>query len=456
MIRVLGLLVMLVLAYVGSHLYFFDSDETKDESTLSYSEEVKVEKIQSEERPEVDEASDTRPLWSLQKKLNKSRLTSSQEEVFYTNQYFDTTSKGQILLLAEVASPIYNLNQLQASDIYLARRDAKTYIYASYNIRGADFIGAVQILRLDDDGPKLLQTTIFKDTDIHNISIKQDTLYIAGASADESLSSPAVVEIRSLKDNIIDTSLEGLRVDLPSYAATSVSRVGRYVVATVGAVGGGVAIVDTRYLSNKFGIYRPKDELKFFDFPDARSLSVDRDFIYALRGTDAAILKLNRKSLADPEVIQLEGATIAEAKSTILVRRDRAFLALSDGGASVFDLKKNKVITHIPVPVVKTLDEELTTTNSISGSYRRIVTADGEAGAHVYILDRHDKVSKTASIRFQAGVSINSVAYYRGYIIMASGSGGIKIAKYINMDNDSLQDEESFFDEIDAIRASEF
>jgi len=167
-------------------------------------------------------------------------------------------SQDFLQLIASVKSPVYEYDRLQTSDIFvddtqkffrdrkeLKRSWARRYprwrrhfnrlkkfqrVYVSYNMKGPKAMGAVQVLTIArtntpyrynympfsrnfdrryiprtwvDQNIKVVvnQTIIFKDTDIHSLSVKGNRLYLAGATSNKKFKTPSMLEVIPLTRN---------------------------------------------------------------------------------------------------------------------------------------------------------------------------------------------------------------------------------------------------------------
>src|SRR5690606_25170424 len=102
------------------------------------------------------------------------------------------------------------------------------------------------------------------------------------------------------------------RVDLPSFAATSVIKVKDRIYVATGNLDGGVVEIDTSKKLPKDIVHFREIKHALYELDDARYLDYDQKHIYCVKGTDAGLWVLDRKSKAS-ELIHLNGATIPES-----------------------------------------------------------------------------------------------------------------------------------------------
>lgn len=361
---------------------------------------------------------------------------------------FDT-----LVLLAEVDPPRLDGKILQASDIYLNELSKGTRVYISYNMRGEQFAGAVQIIDIGtgENGatPKLIQTVVYNDFDVHSLTEKNGYLYLAGATGDAKFKTPAALEIIKLDSaGKIPQPYYSKRIDLPSFAATSVVKVKDQVFVSTGDRGGGVVEINNPLkLQGNFTNYTDTDH-RFYPLEDARYLAASGNYILCVKGTDAGLWVLPRDNPnASPNVLQLKGATIHESKSTVEVSEKGVLLALGDGGAQLLDSNDLHITHMIPQVIHPVLERGKTVTNAASGYFKELYTADGEAGARVFDFSSSAAATQIASINFGAGKSVNAIKYFNGYLIMAAGEGGVKIAKLYRKDKSVSDAEQRAYDD---------
>lgn len=399
--------------------------------------------------------------------LNDDQLLTNKQEILTVFSYEDTVDmnvgnyqyRGKkkhtdtLCLVAEISPPVYNGNTLQASDF----RKYKNKIYVSYNTRGAPFMGALQIIDVSKiQQPGLLQTVIFKNTDIHSLAVKKNNILLAGSTSESEYSTPACIEIIKLKNGLISSVEEyqsqSRRIDLPSYAATSAIKINKYLGVSVGAEDGGVVFIKFNK-SIKLG-YNSLTNLEYSLYPlnDARYLSKNKNITGCVKGTNGGIWIINRSEIetegVEGELINLSGATIPESKSTLQIRNNKAYLGLGDGGAQILDLESKKVLYTIDQIHSDNSASELTVTNAVSYGYKEIFTADGEGGVRVFRIN-NSSVDTLAKISFGTGISINAVHYYKKHLILAAGLGGVKIVSMKRENELKSKEEDDYFDNLE-------
>ena len=100
-------------------------------------------------------------------------------------------------LVAEVSPPSIDGQVLQATSIAMRGEGA----VVSYAMRGEPYLGAIDVFHTSRRStPRLRSQALFRDTDIHAVSLHEDHVYIAEATADPTYPYPAVLEVIRLLD----------------------------------------------------------------------------------------------------------------------------------------------------------------------------------------------------------------------------------------------------------------
>lgn len=360
-------------------------------------------------------------------------LQDLNENFFFPNPHSPMGDDRSLLkLIASVSSPVIKGQKLQASDIFIIKGNVDL-VYVSYNMVGPKSYGGVQILSLDEtrDHPvKLEQTLLFKDSEFHGVFADGNYLYLAGATTDPSFKSPAFLEILKLKKGVV-TNLRGTRIDLPSYAATSVIKGFNRVFVSSGDTMGGITSFSEKK-SWPVGIFSAK-ELRdgFYPLEDPRDLSLNGHSLYAVTGGQSSLwtrrFNGNGRGGLDTS-LPLMGANVPESKSSIIVNNNFAYLGLGDGGTQIRSLANNRILGRIPALELKHLDDALTVTNSVEIHANELFTADGEGGSRLFKIKSNGDIEQLTRIRFSEGTSVNSIKKEGNLVVFATGLGGIKVA----------------------------
>lgn len=354
-----------------------------------------------------------------------------------------------LTLVAEVDPLEHEGTKLQATEIRIHGSKA----YVSYNTGGETFLGGVEVFDISDaDAPALISSVVFTDTDVNGLAIKGSDLYLAAATSDESFDSPAILRViklvgGKLSDDITDKNI-------PSFAATDVEIFGNDVYVTSGADDGFTTVLDqtTLEVSNSFAM------------DDARSIDSDNGDIAVLSGSNgvegdsAQLVTFDKISGEIQNTFDLDGASIKHSKSTVEVKKDKAILAMGNGGTQLVCLATGEVLKTIDLPVVADLDASLTVANAATAYKRSVFMGNGEAGVYLAVDDENidskgcdastlEVIGKLALDLTSDGAtqSVNHIVYRNDVLFVAAGLGGLKVIKVddsgaTNDDDDSDND----------------
>ena len=330
-----------------------------------------------------------------------------------------------LTLVAEVSPPSINGQDLQATSITMKQNKA----IVSYNMRGAQYLGAIDVFNIRrKNRPRLKSQALFLDTDINSVSYDDGYVYAAEATGDGSFPDPAVLEKILLNGNNLVLE-NNQQLPLTSYAGTGVSAFGNTIFSTSGDDGGLFS-----FNQESFTL------ITSIPLHDARWVDVADDKVIVVQGTPGQISVYNESDLSLLGTYSFTGADIAESKSTVEIVGEKAFIAAGTGGVQVLSVNSGVVVGSVPRPDPASLglDESVVVTNSVSVDDDLLFISNGEAG--VYVAQGDDDFDDTGSeeqqeitllgmLRFEDLQSVNHVAYKSGYLIIASGLGGLKIVE---------------------------
>ncbi|MDH5216515.1 MAG: hypothetical protein OEX19_02395 [Gammaproteobacteria bacterium] len=327
-----------------------------------------------------------------------------------------------LTLVATVTPPSHEGQVLQANEIIIKGNRA----YVGYNVKGETYLGGVDVFDISDPGkPVLTSSAILNNSDVNGLAIQGNTLYLATASGNASLTSPAALEIIELDG--LDLTDNHQLIDLKSYAATDVDISGNTLYVTSGADGGQVVQIDANTLE-------VNTELAL---EDARGVDTDGLQVGVVAGTTARLLSFDSKTNENEGDYLLDGATIPFSKSTIEIKKGMAVLGLGDGGTQVVCLSDGRVLEHITPPVVAGLDSSVTVTNAATAYKRSIFISNGEAGVYVAMTDSNissnkcelDNLELVGKLQLDMKESVNHVTYRNDVLFVAAGTGGLQIVQ---------------------------
>lgn len=327
-----------------------------------------------------------------------------------------------LTLVAELAAPQLEGLTLQATSVSLHGG----FAYVSYNYRGDRHAGAVEVIQLrSGDNAVLRSQALFKDADIHALRYDQGRLYLAQGSGLASHASPAVVGVLDVNGGKLEGAMS--QAVLGSYAATSVFVDGARILATSGNTGGLYGFMDGSLVSPRH-----------VPLSDARWVDGDASRIVVAQGTPGRLAVLDRATLAVQKTLAFPGADIPESKSTVRVFGGKALVAAGLAGVRILDLASGNEVGAIARPRVAGLDSLACVANAADGSGRLVFVSNGEGGVHVArtatALEAETGAASLSPetlgrIAFKALQSVNHVAYDGKHLVVAAGSGGVKIVE---------------------------
>lgn len=375
-----------------------------------------------------------------------SRITKTNRELaieqpndplgLFDNSNIDYTLR----LIGELSAPRLDGHTLQATDIY----SDGGYAYVTYNFANDPKRGGIEVLDISDESnPRVISQLLYRNADINALWYDDGHIYIVGS---DSHTEPAF--LRKFKLSEIDNSLTGdfLTARLSSHAGNDVAVSGGMVATTSGS-NGHLSLFNTSDLSMVSSIQKN----------NLRSVKIDRTdgTLWALLGENGTAIHHNTAGEQQSDPIVFGGANQAQAKSTIDIGHSTMLTALNENGAKITCKSTGAELAHIRVNNPDRLDSTKAVTNAAAMYDGFLFTANGEAGVSLYVVrtqgdDACDirSVTKQGRVDFGQGFSANHVFYSRGYVLVADGTGGVKILNVERGDgsdsdeNDSDQDED--------------
>jgi len=336
-----------------------------------------------------------------------------------------------LTLLAEAVPPSIGGRLLQATSI--AVNGSKVVV--SYNNAGLPIVGGIDVFLIANGSKTQLKSqALFNDTKVHSITLNGN--YVFAAEADNT-DSPARFEVLGL--NGPNLTLAGSsRTQLPSFAGTCAFVSPRYVYATSGDNGG-------------LSVYSPDNSaslVKHIPLHDARWVHVDNGTVVVAQGTPGTIQVFDETTIGTAggpvAAFSFPGSTVPESKSTVQIVGEKAIVAAGDNGVLILSLRTGKVLGHVPLPDnnVLGLPKSVVVTNAVSADASTggtlLFLSNGEAGVYVAQVDTpfsqdwgetvHNPVI-VGKLQFGSLQSVNHVTYQDGLLIVAAGTGGVKIVR---------------------------
>ncbi len=344
--------------------------------------------------------------------------TSSSANLKSTDDYneIDLTKNYVFKLKAEVASPVFNNNTLQASHVTINNK----YAFVAYNTQGSKWLGGIEIFDVSDvKNPAIISSAILDNIDVSAIDYYDKKIYIVGARGDymeAGYTSPAFLEIISLTETMSFERVDTI-IDIPSYAGTDIKVVDGRIYTTSGS-DGGLTVFDADY-----------NIISSAMITDVRSVDSNCENLYVLQGQEGRVNVFSLSDMIYKETYTIGGANTPESKSEIAATNDYIFTALNEGGLSVLNLD-GTIKQNIPRPETPegSLDEN-NVTNSVSVNGDLVLIGNGESGVYIggLIKENNDNVSMLGAMQFNDYQSTNFVESKDSLIFVASGLGGLKI-----------------------------
>jgi len=335
------------------------------------------------------------------------------------------TDGMRLTLVAEVAPPVVDGHVVQANDVDI---DGKTAIVA-YNFAGDIFAGAVQVLDFTHpERPRLVSEVLYRDADVTAVVKHGQHVYVGMGSVDPALQSPALLEELELDDTGLTPTSRWL--DLPSWVVTDLGIHGEFVVASVGALHGGVAYVDRTSPQMHVVTFHAEEDIRGIGFPSSMSMA-------AVCGTQPRLALLDLPSLRRSHTQEVDGYNYADAKGTIEVHDSVCYLGAGDGGFQVRrpDGLLLAALRHEAFSDVRP-EEMVTNAVSVQGSLAFVaagalgVQVVDVAGARSWAVGGGpdpEGLRVLGELDFAAGFSSNMVRAENNVLVVAAGSGGIKL-----------------------------
>jgi hypothetical protein len=360
---------------------------------------------------------------------DNSLLTEMDQEVFLDEEGYDPGKRPvpvetlgySIIQIGEIRPTTVSGHTVQANDILISGNRA----YVAYNTAGEVFDGAVQIIKITGKSMRIEKEIRFADMDVIALHLQGEKLYFSGMANPDvfegNRSFIGSIDVGSPKAAAIVDSI----VYLNSYAATGIAAYDDKLYVSVGAADGGIEILDS--------LMTPLDDDPVISADDIRDIEEYSGGVIALAGTTDSVAENGRILIIKDDTVAKE-ITITdfdspEAKATIEVNGDYAYLGLSAKGFQVFDLNNENEIFTLPNP--DSIDQHVT--NSISYNEKLIFSANGEYGFRVLRYTPPAASAEKVGYYSFAGktdgsgqnYSANHIEYRNRYLFVASGVGGI-------------------------------
>lgn len=324
-----------------------------------------------------------------------------------------TAGNFPLVLVAEVAPPVYNGKTLRATHVTVEGN----YAYVSYNTEGETYLGAIEVLNITNpNAPQLVMQAILPDTDVSSVRYDNGKLYIAGAKDiyASGASSPAFVGSMTLNGGMLTNSLQ--QTVLNGKVGTDVTSGSSKYYAVSGATG---VLAQLNKSSQQIEMSIPLNDL--------RALGYNNNKIVVLSGTEGVkIYDANGLNL----ITSFSTSTdVAEAKRTIDFIDGKLLVSEGYNGVGVYNLTSGAKLQTLSLPTqVPNVNPSDIVSNAVSVNSGRIFVANGGAGLYVYTTD-NNQLKLMGSLDLTG--SSNFVMSKGEYIFVATGTGGLKIIKTV-------------------------
>jgi len=339
-------------------------------------------------------------------------------------------------LIAEIDAPVVDGETTQATMVDIFGNSSRAAV--SYNIQGADYIGALDAIQITGSARKAIKVKSgiqFTNAKSNALFMDNNDLWIAQATDDPSITQNGSNSIArkfgvsgfNINDNPVYVGIQG-------FAANSIHKSDDNIYVTSGS-NAGLTILNKDLT----------EQIDFVPIPHARWVDTNDSLIVVLSGNPNVEDKTKTGTLhvldkSDRSVLHqhtFSGADTPEAKNTVEIKGDLAVVAAGKSGTHLIDLITGNILATIPVPDANAvnLDPNAVETNAASADEEFIFISNGEAGVYVAEasneLDRYStgdqmSVEILGYLEFDDFQSANHVAYRNKTLFVAAGLGGVK------------------------------
>lgn len=324
-----------------------------------------------------------------------------------------TAGNFPLVLVAEVAPPVYNGKTLRATHVAIEGN----YAYVSYNTEGETYLGAIEVLNITNpNAPQLVMQAILPDTDVSSVRYDNGKLYIAGAKDiyASGAASPAFVGSMTLNGGMLTSSLQ--QTVLTGKVGTDVTSNGSKYYAVSGATG---VLAQLNKTNQQIEMSIPLNDL--------RALGYNNNKIVVLSGTEG--IKIYDANGLNLITSFATSSDVAEAKRTIDFIDGKLLVSEGYNGVGVYNLSSGTKLQKLSLPTQVTgVNPSDIVSNGVSVNSGRVFVANGGAGLYVYT-SNNNELKLLGSLDLTG--SSNFVMSRGEYIFVATGAGGLKIIKTV-------------------------
>ncbi|RZA18033.1 MAG: hypothetical protein EOP10_21715 [Proteobacteria bacterium] len=336
------------------------------------------------------------------------------------------SSLVNLLLVADIDPPSLP-NGVKAQANHIAMNGSSVAV--AYNVAGDTQAGAVDIFTVAGILTTMISEIKFNYKDVNGVFFGKTAIYATGADSENGASAFLT---RIPFDSSLKMSSTVTSTKLTGYAGTSVYSNGTTVYATSGD-NGELATFNATTLVRGTGV----------SLFDARAVgySSNSQQIFAFSGQPGTLSTFTKAgALVSSKVVG--GATTAQSKSTIQVGDAMSLVTQGAGGFSIVCNATGAVVGSAPAVTVTGKDPAKTVTNGASIYKNLVFTANGEAGVYVYVAAQSNNFLPTTTcqpitltqagyLSLGDGFSANALKFYNNNLVVASGTGGLKVISLI-------------------------
>jgi len=391
-----------------------------------------------------------------------SRLDQKDEEIAVNPRSIGKGARSiapqdTFKLIAQVNPPSVDGQLLGATSVVIIEDKA----YVTYNLRGEDHKGAVDIIDIaDPKKPELLQTLAFKDMDVNGAYVRNNYLYLIGGmdyshlaelvaqatgqaqNSDDFAINKAIVERYRLDSGLLtDESIkESVLTWLPGYQTTSIysppaNDDGKVYVTAGDYEKAGVFVLDAETL--KVTAQQTFDDAKYLHISDAAVQPAIAVLKGSKTGADGYLGydRLSADSDFNLSFMNIGSVNTNETKNTVFLYSDIAYLGLGAGGMKAFDINTKSKTPVYTVGADQFDEANDIVCNAVSADAKYIYLAAGEGGLWIAPRDSEGPAGELAiysSISFGVDKSANFVyTDPKNHLVFAAGGeAGLVIISY--------------------------
>jgi hypothetical protein len=326
-------------------------------------------------------------------------LTDVQDELI-NGQRADFTIRHK----ATILPADYNQNSLNVSSV--SYHPSSRLVAIGYYFDQEAYAGGVDLLQVtpySDTVATLISHAQFSDSDVWDVHMGNQRVYLAQASDDERLTggrNRATAEYLNVQHEQLTT--EGSRIPLTGERARIITADTNRVFISSGTNGG--ATIFNSSLSAAVGSYYMQD---------SRGIDFSNQYVGVLiADTDGdnygSVAIYNRQNYDFVRFIEFEGRMESEDTGTLQIIGEKVLVAAGTGGLKIFSIATGEQVAHIerPNPLRMGYGNMEVLTNTFHAAGDLIFVANKKGGVYVATTDQ-------SIIRYGEGEPINITAYSR-------------------------------------------